>query len=59
MYQRAYHRLILPNGEVCSMAVVVFDDHGHYVSHHPLKGEEPFVEWCGGTLDLCQGHQLD
>ena len=54
--QRAYHRLILPNGEICPMAVVLFDDDGQYVSHHPLQGEESFVEWVGGTLDLCQGH---
>lgn len=56
VYQRAYHRLILPNGESCSMAVVLFDDNGRYISHHSLQAEEPFVEWHGGTLDLCQEH---
>lgn len=55
MTQKAFHRLILPNGETCPMAVVCFDDDGHYLSHHPLQAEEPFVEWHGGTLDLCQG----
>ena len=55
MTRKAYHQLILPNGEVCHMAVVLFDDSGHYLSHHSLQAEEPFVEWVGGTLDLCQG----
>ena len=49
---RAYHRLILPDGTTQSLSVVRFDDAGRYLSHHPLSGEEPFVEWIGGTLDL-------
>lgn len=49
---RAYHHLILPDGTTESLSVVHFDDEGRYLSHHPLKGEEPFVEWVGGTLDL-------
>ena len=49
---RAYHSLILPDGTTQSLSVVRFDDAGRYLSHHPLSGEEPFVEWVGGTLDL-------
>jgi hypothetical protein len=33
------------------MVVVRLDEHGHYLDHHPLCREEPFVEWVGGTLD--------
>jgi hypothetical protein len=53
---RAYHRLILPDGTTESLSVVRFDDEGCYLSHHPLSGEEPFVEWVGGTLDLRTDH---
>jgi len=52
MVARAYHKLILPDGEIQKMAVVSFDDNGNYAGHHFLRGEEPFVEWVGGTLDL-------
>lgn len=52
MFARAYHHLILPDGTAHSLVVVRFDDHGHYVDFHHLLGEEPFVEWEGGTLDL-------
>lgn len=54
-----YHLLILPNGQQVEMAVVEFDENGHYVSYHQLQRnfddsfvEEPFVEWRGGTLNL-------
>ena len=48
---RAYHTLILEDGTICNMVVVRLDEHGHYLDHHPLCQEEPFVEWVGGTLD--------
>ncbi|MCR5181068.1 MAG: hypothetical protein K6C30_07620 [Bacteroidaceae bacterium] len=49
---RAYHRVIFPDGTEERMVVVRFDDDGRYLDHHSLRGEEPFVEWWGGTLDL-------
>ena len=52
MYARAYHHLILPDGTTHSLVVVRFDDDGKVLDFHPLQGEEPFVEWEGGTLDL-------
>lgn len=52
MKRRAYHRLILPDGSVHELVVVEFDEQDDYLSHHPLRGEEPFVEWVGGTLNL-------
>ena len=52
MYARAYHHLILPDGTIHSLVVVHFDDYGNFLNFHPLQGEEPFVEWEGGTLDL-------
>ncbi|MBR0273202.1 MAG: hypothetical protein IJQ59_03805 [Bacteroidaceae bacterium] len=52
MTSRAYHRLYLPDGTVHEMVVVRFDAEGHFIDFHPLQGEEPFVEWHGGTLDL-------
>ena len=48
----AYHRLILPDSSAHEMVVVRFDDEGRFLDFHPLQGEEPFVEWHGGTLDL-------
>lgn len=50
--QKAYHRLVLPDGTVHQQVVVCFDADGRFLSFHPLVGEEPFVEWVGGTLDL-------
>ncbi|MBP5513763.1 MAG: hypothetical protein J6Y04_03160 [Bacteroidaceae bacterium] len=52
MKRRAYHHLILPDGSVHNLVVVEFDEQYNYVSHHPLQGEEAFVEWVGGTLNL-------
>lgn len=34
------------------MVVVRFDDEGRFVDFHHLQGEEAFVEWQGGVLDL-------
>ena len=48
----ACHHLILPDGTACGMSVVEVDTKGRYLSHHPLLGEEPFVEWVGGTLNF-------
>ncbi len=49
MTRRGYHHLIMPNGEQHSMVVVLFAADGSPLSWHPLEGEEPFVEWVGGT----------
>ena len=48
--QLGCHHLFLPNGQQVDMAVVEVDEEGRYVTHHSLCGEEPFVEWVGGTL---------
>lgn len=51
--KRAYHKLILPDGTVHTMVVCHVDDAtGQLLDFHPLCGEEPFVEWVGGTLNL-------
>ena len=50
--KRAYHQIILSDGTVIPMAVAHFDSHGQFTGCHPLQGEEPFVEWVGGTLNL-------
>ena len=51
-HQFGYHHLILPDGRQVDMAVVELDEEGRYVSHHVLVGEEPFVEWVGGTFTI-------
>jgi len=53
MKQFAYHHLINNSGveEAFSPVVVVFDDCGHYVSHHQLLAEEQQTLWLGGTFD--------
>ena len=48
---KAYHKLILEDGTIYNMVVVRLDEHGRYLGHHPLRQEEPFVEWVGGILD--------
>ena len=50
--KKAFHRLILPCGEILPMAVVVFDVEGNVLSWHAMSQEEPFTEWIGGTYDL-------
>ncbi|MCR5779591.1 MAG: hypothetical protein K6G70_03500 [Bacteroidaceae bacterium] len=50
--KRGYHTLVMPDGTCHHLVVVEFSDDGRFLSFHPLVGEEPFVEWVGGTLDL-------
>ena len=45
----AYHHIALPDGTRQDMVVVEVDEQGNYLAHHPLQGEEAFVEWKGGT----------
>ncbi|MBQ8051349.1 MAG: hypothetical protein IJ197_07220 [Bacteroidaceae bacterium] len=47
-----YHHLVLPDGSRHDMVVVEVDEEGRYLSHHPLEGEEPFVEWVGGEFRI-------
>ena len=50
---RAYHKIILPNGEEHNMVVCRFDDGtGTLIEFHHLEHEEPFVEWVGGIMDM-------
>ncbi len=51
-YLKGYHHLILPDGSRDDMVVVELDDQGNYIAHHPLRDEEPFVEWVGGELEV-------
>ena len=49
--RRAYHKLILPDGTCHKMVVCHIDDHtGRLLDFHTMRGEEPFVEWVGGTF---------
>lgn len=41
----AAHRIWLPDGTCLHHEVIVLDDEGKVLSHHPLQAEEPFVEW--------------
>ncbi|MCF0199581.1 MAG: hypothetical protein HUK02_09710 [Bacteroidaceae bacterium] len=50
--KRAYHRLVLPDGQVHHMVVCEMDADGAVVAWHKLQGEEPNVEWMGGELNL-------
>ena len=52
VYRCAYHEVILPTGEHVGLSVCTFDADGRFISCEPLRGEEPFVEWCGGVLNL-------
>ena len=45
----AYHHLIQADGKQEDLVVVEVDEQGRYITHYPLRGEEPFVEWVGGT----------
>ena len=50
--RRAYNKVYLPNGRVVTQCVVVTDADGQILDCYPLDGEQPFVEWIGGTMDL-------
>ncbi len=52
MRQKAYNRLITPDGTAHGPVIVRFTDDGQFLDFRPLIAEEPFVEWEGGTLDL-------
>lgn len=52
MKKFGYHRLLLPSGQVVEgPLVVVMNEFHQTLSWHILEGEEPMVEWIGGTLD--------
>ena len=51
------HRVVLPDGRVLRMAVVLLDADGRVLSHHPLDGEEPGVEWYPGVYHLPANEQ--
>lgn len=51
MKKYAYHRLVLASGQVISGPVVITCDiHSIMTEWHLLQGEEPMVEWIGGTF---------
>lgn len=47
----AVHELITPSGETINMCVVDMIG-GKVMGWHAMRGEEPFTEWRGGTLDV-------
>ncbi len=50
MKKEAYHRLCLVSGELIEGPVVIeLDDDNVMRGWHVLLGEEPMVEWIGGT----------
>ena len=50
MIKRAYHRIVTSDKKVVDgPVVVVFNDEMEYLDYHILQGEEPMVEWIGGT----------
>lgn len=52
VHRKAYHRLILPTGEIVQRPVILFDASGEVISWHQMKDEEPFTEWVGGEYHL-------
>ncbi len=53
MKKCGYHRLVLFSGEiVLGPLVVTLDNESHLLEWHLLHGEEPMVEWVGGTFDM-------
>lgn len=50
--RKAYHRLILPDGQNVGPAVVLLDEQGKLLSWHKLEEEEPFTEWMGGEYKI-------
>jgi hypothetical protein len=50
MIKKAYHRLITQDNHVIDgPVVIIFDEQMHFLDFHLLVGEEPMVEWVGGT----------
>lgn len=50
MTKLGYHRLQLPTGELIEGPLVItIDDYANIIEWHLLDGEEPMVEWIGGT----------
>lgn len=48
-----YHRMVLPSGDVIEGPLVVIEDSMHrIIDWHLLEGEEPMVEWVGGTRNI-------
>lgn len=53
MKKYGYHRLVLPSGEMIEgPLVVVLDSSANLMEWHLLEGEEPMVEWLGGTFSM-------
>lgn len=52
MRKIAAHRIVLEDGTLLHSEVVVLDDSGRVQKHYPLQGEEPFLEWYPGEIDL-------
>lgn len=51
MKRYAYNRLVLASGQVIPGPVVITCDmQSNMIEWHPLQGEEPMVEWIGGTF---------
>ena len=50
--KQGFHRLVMPDGSERRMVVVETDADGRFLGFHHLKGEDPFVEWRGGTYHL-------
>ncbi len=46
-----YHHLILPDGSQKNLVVVEVEG-DQIIAWHPLRGEEPNVEWVGGTCRM-------
>ncbi len=51
MRKLGFHHIKFSDGSREDMVVVEVDDEGQYLAHHPLQGEEAFVEWVGGTFE--------
>lgn len=53
--KRAYHDILLPDGTIQQGPVIVeTDEAGQLLSWYPLRQEEAFVEWIGGTYEAKQ-----
>lgn len=45
MKQIAFSKIVMPDGNVFSREVVVFDKNGKPIKHFPLQEEIAFTEW--------------